>query len=155
MKRFLYSLCLIISIVAVNSCKSNDAEPASPAIGRWQLERLRISGLVAPYASENGDSQINKNVLSDVFTVKSDNTVSGRFQSNGRIQEYTGTWTFGNNELLIKNDIGDEDTYTLDASTEPQKLLTPVSATSDTVTNPTTNKLEVVKYNIQFVYEKQ
>ena len=156
MKRFLYILCVTVSLAGIHACKKGSDPEPQPVVGKWELERLRISGLVAPYASENGDSQINKNVISDVFTVKSDNTISaGRFQQNGRIQEYTGTWTFSNNELSVKDDKGNEDKYTLDTATEPLKLITSATATSDTAINPTTNKKEVVRYNIQFVYEKK
>jgi hypothetical protein len=156
MKKLLYILCLGCSLIAVQSCKKDSDPEPQPVVGKWELERLRISGLVAPYASENGDSQINKNVISDVFTVRSDNTIAaGRFQQNGRITEYTGNWTFSNNELTVKDQNGNEDKYTLDTSTEPFKLITSATATSDSVTNPTTNKVEVVRYNIQFVYEKK
>lgn len=156
MKRFLYILCVTVSLAGLNACKkAADPEPM-PVVGKWELERVRVSGLVAPYASENGDNQINKNAISDVFTVKSDNTISaGRFQQSGRIQEYTGTWTFSNNELSVKDDKGNEEKYTLDTTSEPLKLLTAATATSDSVTNPTTNRVEVVRYNIQLVYEKK
>lgn len=156
MNRYVYVLWLIVAATGLDACKkAADPEP-QPVVGKWELERIRISGLVAPYASENGDSQINKNALSDVFTVKSDNTISaGRFQQNGRIQEYTGTWTFSNNELTIKDNTGNEEKYTLDTATEPLKLISSATATSDSVTNPTTKKVEVVNYKIQLVYEKK
>ena len=157
MKRFLYILCVTVSLAGLHACKKDsDPEPIQPVIGRWELERLRVSGLVAPYASENGDNQINKNVLSDVFTVKSDNTISaGRRQQNGRIREYSGTWTFSNDELSIKDNQGSEVKYTLDTATEPIKLITSAIALSDTLTDSTTNVVEILNYNIQFVYEKK
>lgn len=156
MKRFLYILCVTASLAGLGSCKKESDPEPQPIIGKWELERLRISGLVAPYASENGDNQINKNVVSDVFTVKTDNTISaGRFQQNGRIREYVGTWTFSNNELSVKDDQGNEEKYTLDTTGEPLKLITSAVADSDSVLNPTTQKVEVVRYNIQFVYEKK
>jgi hypothetical protein len=156
MKRYVYALCLMVSVAGISSCsKNNDPAPDPPVVGKWELERVRISGLVAPYNGDNGDRQINKTVLSELITVKNDNTVSGRYQQNGSILDYVGTWTFSNNELSVKDDKGNEDKYTLDSTAEPLKLLTPLTAVSDSATNPTTKKRELVKYNIQFVYEKK
>lgn len=155
MKKYLYALCLMLSIAGLNSCsKSSDPTP-DPVVGTWKLDRIRTSGFVAPYTAYNADNDPAVFNYQDSFTTKTDKTFTGTQRANGVVLDYNGNWEYTNNTLTLKDNQGSSDTYTLDNTKTPAQLLGTSFATSDSLTNPTTKKAELVKYNIQLVYTKQ
>lgn len=155
MKRYVYVLCLMVSFVGLNSC-SKSSEPApDPVIGTWKLDRIRSSGFVAPYASFNGDNDPSVFDYQNTFTTKADKTFTGTIRTSGRIIDYNGNWESATGQLTLKDTKGNTDTYTLDATKTPNQLLGAVLAQSDSLTNPTTRKPELVKYSLQLVYVRQ
>jgi hypothetical protein len=158
MKRFLYILCVTVSLSGLNACKKDsDPEPTAAVVGSWTIDRIRYTGFTGVYASENGDTDATdvSFPLKDNFTVKSDKTFQRTVRLYGQVADFTGNWEFSNNEMSVKYNDGDEETYTLDASKDPNQLLTAVTAVSDSLTNPTTQKGELVRYNVQYVYSKK
>lgn len=157
MKRFLYILCVTVSLSGLNACKKDaDPEPIPEVVGKWTSDYILVSGLVAPYAASNGQ-KINPLVygISDVYDIKSDKTFVVTDRSTAVIQSLPGTWDYTGNNLNLKYDGGDSETLTYDASSGTPLLLYPVAAVQDTLTNPTTKQDEVVKFNLQLVYSKQ
>lgn len=158
MKRFLYILCVTVSLASLNACKKgSDPEPVAPVVGKWASDYLLISGLVAPYASSNGQ-KINPLVygISDVYDIKSDKTFVVTDRSTAVIQTSPGTWEYSGTELSLKYNDGNSEKLTYDASTSGSPLLLyPVAAVQDTLVNPTTKRKELVKFNLQLVYSKQ
>lgn len=157
MKRYVYVLCLLVSLVSINSCKKESDPEPEPVIGSWRLDRIRTSGFVAPFSTvyPNGDNDPSILDYQDSFTIKSDKTLTGTVRTSGRVIDYDGNWEFTNSTLTLKDDQGNSDDYTLDATKTPAQLLGKTFAVSDSLTNPTTRKPELVKYNLQFVYSKQ
>lgn len=159
MKQVITFLCLLVLSVGLNSCsKSNDPAPTPAAVGTWKLDRVRTGGFVAPYTAYNADNDpLTIFGIQDNFTVKNDNdkTFTGTFRSNGTISDYNGNWDYTNTTLTLKYSQGDTDTFTLDDTKTPVQLLGSVVNASDTLTNPTTKQLEVVKYTVQLIYSKQ
>jgi hypothetical protein len=148
-------MCLIVSMVVVNSCKSNDPEAQPAVVGTWKLNRIRFSGYPAPFTSLNADEASNQYGFDGNFTVKSDKTFNETFNNNGRISDLDGTWEFTNNELQLKYEDGSDDTYQLDTSREPIKLISTAAAATDSLRNPQTNAVQAVPFKFQFIYEKQ
>lgn len=157
MKKYVYVVCLMVAFTGLNSCKKNDdPAPVSPVIGKWEVEQVRFSGFSAPYTNLNGDKPYDKKSFTDVFTITDDKTLKGIYTEPGRAPlEYTNTWTFANNELLMKDKQGNVEKYTLEMSAQPFKLIASPYNTSDSLVNPTTKKKELVKYTQQLVYEKK
>jgi len=157
MKSYLYSLCFMVAVVGITSCSKNNDPAPEPVVGSWKLDRIRTSGFVAPFSTvyPNGDNDPTLLDYQDTFTIKSDKTLTGTVRTSGRVIDYDGSWEFTNNTLTLKDDQGNSDDYTLDAAKSPAQLLGKAFAVSDSLTNPTTKKRELVKYNLQFVYSKQ
>lgn len=145
----------MVGFAGLNSCsKKNDPAP-DPLVGTWKLDRIRTSGFVAPYAANNADNDPTQFNYQDMFTTKTDKTFTGTQRSNGVVLDYSGNWESTASTLTLKDSKGNTDAYTLDATKTPVQLLGTVIATGDSLTNPTTKKVELVKYNIQLVYLKQ
>ncbi|MVM29475.1 hypothetical protein GO755_05485 [Spirosoma sp. HMF4905] len=155
MKQFILFFSLLTASVVLNSCsKSSDPAP-DPVVGSWKLDRIRTSGFVAPYTSYNADNDPSLFDYQDSFITKTDKTFTGTVRTSGRVIDYSGNWESTTSSLTLKDTQGNSDVYTLDATKTPNQLLGAVIATSDSLTNPTTSKVELVKYNIQLVYTKQ
>ena len=157
MKRYLCVVCLMVAFAGLSSCKKNDdPAPVSPVIGKWEVEKIRYSGFVAPYTNLNGDRPYTKENFTDLFTINSDNTLNGIYTEPTKAPiAYTYTWRLVNNDFFAKNKQGDEEKYTFEMSAQPFKLIASPYAGSDSLVNPTTNKKEFVKYTKQLVYEKK
>lgn len=155
MKQFIAFLCLVTLSAGLNSCsKSSDPDPV--VVGTWKLDRIRSSGFVAPYTSLNGDNDpLSVFGVQDNFTIKNDKTYTGTFRSNGTISDYNGNWDLSSNTLTLKDTQGNSDVYTLDETKTPTQLLGAVINTSDSLTNPSTQRPELVRYTLQLVYTKQ
>ncbi|RRB01064.1 hypothetical protein [Larkinella rosea] len=157
MKRLLYLICVVVFAAGLNSC-NKDSDPApDPSVGSWKLDRIRTSGFTGVYATAgyNADNDPAIFDYQDSFITKTDKTFTGTLRTSGRVIDYKGNWTFANNQLSLKDDQGNEDVYTLDATVTPNQLLSKAITSSDSLTNPSTKKVEVVTYTVQFVYLKQ
>ena len=156
MKKLLYIVGLSVSLMGLSACKKDDdPEPAPAVVGSWTLERVRFSGYPAPYTSLNADLTSAQYGLSGSFTVKADKTFTDTFSANGQIVDSDGTWEFTNNQLQLKYDTGDDETYDLDATRDPAKLVSTAIAATDSLRNPQTSAVEAVPFQFQFVYSKQ
>lgn len=157
MKRFLYILCVTVSLANLNACKKGSDPEPDPVVGSWKLDRIRTAGFVAPFSSvyPNGDNDPSGFDYQDSFTIKTDKTYTGTLRTSGRVVDYNGNWDYSSNTLTLKDSQGNSDAYTLDATKTPTQLLSTAVAVSDTLTNPTTKKGELVKYTVQLVYLKQ
>ena len=157
MKRYVYVLCLMVSFAGLNSCsKSSDPAPDPVVVGKWASDYLLTSGFVAPYTTSNA-KQLNPLVygINDNFEIKSDKTFVLTDRSSTVIQTYPGTWDYSGTELSLKYNDGTSEKLTYDGTGAKPHLAYPVVAVSDTLVNPTTNKKELVKFNLQLVYTKQ
>lgn len=157
MKRYVYVLWLLVAVTGLDACKKTaDPEPI-PVVGSWAIDRIRYSGFTGVYASENGDTDATDASfpLKDNFTVKSDKTFQRTVRLYGQVADRAGNWEFSNDEMTVKYSDGSQQTYTLDASRDPNQLLTPATVVSDTLTNPSTRKDELVRYSVQYVYSKK
>ena len=156
MKKLLYILFLGCSLTAVQSCKKDTVEPTPVVVGKWASDYLLTSGFVAPYASQNG-VKLNPAIygIQDTYDIKADKTFILTDRSSAVIQSLPGTWEYTGTELSLKYNDGSEDKLTYDATAASPQLAFPVVAVSDSLTNPTTKKPELVKFNLQLVYTKQ
>ncbi|GAB3548283.1 hypothetical protein [Spirosoma fluminis] len=156
MKRFLYTFCLIASLVGLNSCKKDEAAPAPAVVGKWSSDFLLTSGFVTPYTDNNG-LKLNPLLygINDVYDIKADKSFVLTDRSSAVIQTFPGTWDYTGTELNLKYDDGNTEKLTYDATNGTPRLAFPVVAVSDTLQNPTTKLNEVVRYNIQLIYSKQ
>lgn len=157
MKRFLYILCVTVSLASLNACKKgSDPEPVAPVVGKWTSDYVLWSGLVAPFTAGNGQ-KVNPLYygISDIYDIKADKTFIYTDRSGAVIQPFPGTWDYSGTELNLKYDSGDSEKLTYDASSGTPLLLFPVATSQDSLTNPTTKKNEFVKHNVQLVYSKQ
>jgi hypothetical protein len=93
--------------------------------------------------------------IQDTYDIKADKTFTLTDRSSAIIQNYPGTWEYSGTDLLLKYNDGNEDKLIYDATGGTPLLSFPVAAVSDTLTNPTTGKAELVKFNLQLVYSKQ
>jgi hypothetical protein len=155
MKKYLYVICLVAAFGGMVSCSKNNDPAPDPVVGTWKLDRIRTSGFVAPYTGYNADNDPTIFNYQDMFVTKTDKTFTGTQRSNGVVLDYSGNWESTASTLTLKDSQGNTDVYTLDATKTPVQLLGAVVATGDSLTNPTTKKVELVKYNIQLVYLKQ
>ncbi|QMW01755.1 hypothetical protein [Spirosoma foliorum] len=156
MKQFILFISLLTASVALNSCsKSNDPTP-DPVVGKWAPDYLLASGFVAPYTSNNG-AKLNPLAygISDSYEIKTDKSFIYTDRSGVVITPYPGTWDYTGTQLNLKYDNGNSETFTYDGTGTTPLLLYPVQAVSDSLVNPTTNKKELVKFNLQLVYSKQ
>lgn len=155
MKRYVYVLCLAVAFAGLSSCsKNNDPAPASPAVGRWELNRGLLSGFPAA-ANANGaalDLYLFQNVGSTI-DVYSDNTFNENYR-NVTIDDGAGTWDFTNNTLNLTYDNGQKDsyTYTKTKNIEEMAITTPYPFTLTVPTSATSATDYVGK--VQWVYRK-
>ncbi|AQG81116.1 hypothetical protein AWR27_18385 [Spirosoma montaniterrae] len=119
------------------------------------MERVRFSGYPAPFTSLNADETPSQYGLSGSFSIKADKNFDETFGANGRIVDLKGSWELSNNQLQLKYDTGDDETYELDTSREPAKLISTAISAVDTLRNPQTNVVQAVPFKYQFVYSKQ
>ena len=155
MKRFLYILCVAVSLSGLDACKkSSDPEPVAPVVGKWTLGRVRFSGYPAPFTALNADRPSSAYGLSGSFNVKSDKSFTETVNNGTRVTDFKGTWDFTSNTLQLKYDDSSTEDYQLDAAQDPSQLIS--SAVSDTVSlrATATSPFQVVRYKYQFVYTK-
>lgn len=151
MKRYVYVLCLFVAFVGLVSCSKNDATPASPVVGRWELNRGLASGFPASLSAINGQAidlyYLNsEGATLDVF---SDNTFNENYRS-ALVVDGGGTWDFTNNTLTLTFDNGQKDAYTYSntKNIEELTLVTPLNYTIPVSTTATASG------SIRWVYRK-
>ncbi|MBD2751761.1 hypothetical protein [Spirosoma validum] len=151
MKRYVYALCLLVSFSGLIACsKNNDPAPASPIVGRWELNRGIASSFPASLSINGAPLDLyylgSEGSTIDVF---SDNTFVENYKSVV-VSDLEGTWDFTNNTLNLKYSNGQQDSYTYSknknieeiAQVTPGNYTLPVSSTA-TVTG-----------KMQWVYRK-
>ena len=148
MKRYVYVLAFIVSFMSLVACSKNDPAPASPVVGRWELNRGLLSGFpTSTTANINGESIDLYYIASygSIIDIFSDNT----FNENSRqlfVDDAGGTWDFTSNTVTLKYDAGGQDAYTYSKNKNIEEL------TSTTPQNFTAASGAIGK--IQFIYRK-
>ncbi|WP_460913975.1 hypothetical protein [Spirosoma areae] len=156
MKRYVYVLCLLVSFAGLNSCKKESDPQPEPVVGKWSSDYVLWSGLTGAFAAGNGQ-KVNPLVygINDNYEIKADKTFILTDRSGAVITPYPGTWDYTGTVLNLKYDDGDQAKLNYDGSTTTPHLTSDVIAVSDSLTNPTTKKTELVKFSVQLVYSKQ
>ncbi|GAB2519590.1 lipocalin-like domain-containing protein [Spirosoma aerophilum] len=141
MKHYVYVLCLVVALTGLSSCnKSNDPEPVSPVVGRWELNRGLLSGFVSPYQNLNALGIDLYNYDFGSYTsridIRSDKSFTDNYKSGGLVNDGTGTWDYTNSQLTLNYDDGTKDTYTYtltkgveEIASAAQNITFPVSST--------------------------
>ena len=154
MKRLLYLLCVTVLLSGLSACKKDaDPEP-DPVVGRWNLERVRFSGYPAPFTSLNADRPTSAYGISGNLNIKSDKSFTETFNNGIRVSDSKGNWDFTNNTLQLKYDTGDSESYQIDTAQDPAQLISSAITDTDSLRASATSPIQVVPYNIQFVYTK-
>ncbi|WP_082111480.1 hypothetical protein [Spirosoma radiotolerans] len=154
MKHSVYMTCLLIALTGLSSCnKSNDPEPVSPVVGRWELNRGLLSGFVAPYTSLNGAGidlyNYSFGSYSSRIDIRTDKSFLDNIKSDGGVGDAVGTWDYTNSQLTLSYDDGTKDTYTYTSSKGVEEL---TSVTSN-ITFPVSNT-STAPAKLQYVYRK-
>ncbi len=122
-KNPLLLLLLFAFAFAVSSCNKDDDPAPPPVVGRWNLDRVVMSNWAAPLTQVNGAALepavlLELGILDYGFIQLDVRGGSNRFYRNARdgafVDVTEGTWTLTNNELILKDDTGDEARYTYD-----------------------------------------
>lgn len=155
MKRYVYVLCLGVALAGLSSCsKNSDPAPASPAVGRWELNRGLLSGFPAA-ANLNGAALdlYYFESLGSTIDVYSDNTFNENYR-NVAVDDAPGTWDFTNNTLNLTYDAGGKDTYNYTKTKNIEELAAsaPVNYTLSVPTSATGSTAYVGK--LQLIYRK-
>ncbi|UHG90787.1 hypothetical protein [Spirosoma oryzicola] len=140
MKRYIYLLCLSVSLIGLSSCsKNNDPAPVSPVVGRWELNRGLLSGFPSS-AGFNGEAidLYYVETVGSTIDVYADNTFNENFRQV-TVTDGGGTWAFNNNQLTLTYDAGGQATYNYSknknieelAATAPVSYTVPVSTTAN------------------------
>lgn len=151
MKRYLYVLCLAVSLLSLASCsKNSDVTPTSPAVGRWELNRGLLSGFPAA-ANINGAALdlYYFESFGSTIDVYADNTFNENYRSV-TVDDASGTWDFTNDKLTLKYDTGDQEIYNYTKTKNVEELAasTPVSYTLPVSTTAT------AAGQLQLIYRK-
>lgn len=146
--------------LAVSSCNNDDDAPAPPpVVGVWELDRLEISDMPAPYSNFNGTGYDNYLLFAQAsrLDIQSDRSFDEVYKTNGTVLDFDGTWEFNgtSNELDLNYTDTDIDDITLTYDPAKMRLYGEKSSLSDSLRNPTTNRRELVRFSIQQVYIKQ
>ena len=154
MKRYIYVLCLAVSFSVLTSCsKSSDPAPASPVVGRWELNRGLLSGFVAPYTSLNSVGIDLYNYDFGSYTsrvdIRSDQSFIDNYKSGGEVKDVYGTWDYTNSQLTLKYDDGTTDTYAYTSTKGVEEL----ASTAVAITFPVSST-STAPGKLQYVYRK-
>jgi len=155
MKRFLYILCVAVSLVGLEACKkAADPVPDPVVVGKWTLGRLRFSGYPAPFTVLNADAPSNSYGLSGSFNIKNDKSFTNTSSNGTRVNDTKGTWDFTNNTLQLKYDDSSTQDYQLDTTKDPIQLISSAKTAIDTLQVTATSPKQAVPFKYQFVYTK-
>ncbi|MCK8491417.1 hypothetical protein M0L20_06100 [Spirosoma sp. RP8] len=154
MKRYIYLLCLSVSLIGLSSCsKNNDPAPVSPVVGRWELNRGLLSGFVAPYTNLNslGLDLYNYDLgsLSSRIDIRADKSFTDNIKSGGIVDDATGTWDYTNTQLTLTYDAGGQDTYTYSSNGGIEEL----TSATETINFPVSSTA-TAPGRLQYVYRK-
>ncbi len=154
MKRYIYLLCLSVSLIGLSSCsKNNDPAPVSPVVGRWELNRGLLTGFVAPYTDLNnvGLDLYNYDFgsQSSRIDIRSDNSFTNNIKSDGEVVDANGTWEYTNTQLTLRYDNGQQGTYTYSSSRGIEELTSTATKINFPVSSTST-----APGNLQSVYRK-
>lgn len=151
MKRFLYILCVTVSLASLNACKKgSDPEPVVPVVGRWELNRGQLSGFVAPNTGLNnlGIDLYNYDFGSYAsrIDIRTDKSFINNQRQDGAVVDAKGTWDYASTTLTLKYTDGDSETYMYTSTDGVEELAAPTQAitfpVSATATAP--GRLQIV-----------
>ena len=159
MKALVNGLLLLVILVGLFGCNPDkDLLPAEEKkdtiAGEWTLGRIRFSGFPTPYEIENGDVDPAQYGIEERIRLHSDSTFV-LTQRTGEITDFDGTWKFIGQDLKLQYRQGVQEQLTLNSNKNSAQLISTPYEEQDTLVNPTTKKPEVVKYQVQFVYERR
>ncbi|GAB4014889.1 hypothetical protein GCM10028773_02960 [Spirosoma koreense] len=124
-------------------------------VGKWTSAYVLASGYVAPYTSKNGEHvSLSRFGINDGYDIKNDKTFIYTDRTTANNQTLSGTWNYSGTQLILKANTMQSDTLTYDGSAATPLLLSNKVAVKDSLVNPTTNKKELVQFNLQLVYSK-
>lgn len=154
MKRFLYILCVTVSLAGLHACKKgSDPEPVSPVVGRWELNRGQLSGFVAPYTNLNnaGIDLYNYDFGSYAsrIDIRPDKSFINNIRQDREVVDAKGTWDYASTTLTLKYTDGDSETYIYTSADGVEELAAPKQALSFPVSATTT-----APGQLQIVYRK-
>jgi len=154
MKRYLYVLCLAVSLLSLASCsKNSDVAPTSPVVGRWELNRGLLSGFVSPYQNLNtvGIDLYNYDFGSYTsrIDIRTDKSFTDNYKSNGVVSDANGTWDYTTSQLTLSYDDGTKDTYTYSADKGIEELTSVASSITFPVSSTGT-----APGKLQYIYRK-
>ena len=159
-KQAILTILVVFMIGLITACSKKDdtpATPISPIVGQWDISRFTRSGLSAPYTT--GNQSYTSNLGTDSYIFKSDGTYSDVYDNNNNTTSTeNGAWLFATPVVTLTPIVQagqPSGSYTLNYTASTNELTTGTLAVSDSLTNPTTNKNELVKYNIEIVYKKK
>ncbi|WP_080059405.1 hypothetical protein [Spirosoma aerolatum] len=150
MKRYvyhLYVLLLVVSFAGLVSCSKSDPAPASPVVGRWELNRGVLSGFPTSATSNVNGAAIDLYYFESygsTIDIFSDNTFNENYRS-AVVDDATGTWALDNNTLTLTYDAGGQDTYTYSKTKNIEEL---------TATAPVNYTLGTAVGKVQVIYRK-
>ncbi|GAB4030854.1 hypothetical protein [Spirosoma gilvum] len=150
MKRYVYHvyvLFLVVSFAGLVSCSKSDPAPASPVVGRWELNRGLLSGFPTSATSNINGAGVDLYYLesyASTIDIYSDNTFNENYRQL-QVVDASGTWDFSNNTLTLKYDAGGQDTYTYAKNKNIEEL---------TISAPTPYTIGTSVGKIQIVYRK-
>lgn len=160
MKRNPLLLLLFAFALSLSSCNKDDDPAPPPVVGKWNLDRVLIANWPAPLTQVNG-STLEPSVLLELgivdygfiqLDVRGGNNRFYRNARDGAFVDVTeGAWTLTNNELVLKNDDGDEERYTYDPV---RGILTgqPVNRTTSLELNDGTTRQ--ISGQVTYIFEK-
>ncbi|GAB3907535.1 hypothetical protein GCM10028803_41440 [Larkinella knui] len=153
MKRLLYLISVVVFAAGLSSCNKDDDPAPDPVVGKWASDRVRISGLPAPFTASNGQEldALTQFGISTSFEIKSDKTFTETDRSGGTVVDFEGTWVYTGTELTKNYSDGDIIKLTYDDT--KKQLLSETIAVQDSLVNPTTSKRQLVSFTLQLVYK--
>ena len=154
MKKLLYVLCLSASMMGLNACtKKNDPAPAPAVVGRWELNRGKLSGFIAPYTALNSYGIDLYNYDFGSYTsrieIRVDKSFNNNLRSDGLVSDAVGTWDYTSPTLTLKYNDGDSETYTYTSVDGIEELAAPVQTINFPVSSTAT-----APGQLQIIYRK-
>ncbi|MBD0254424.1 MAG: hypothetical protein ICV83_01795 [Cytophagales bacterium] len=155
-KNPLLLLLLLVFAFAVSSCDKKEDPAPPPVVGRWNTDRIILSGFPAPYQGLNGDFSPTLFSIESSLNLLADKKFTYRFSNGVRVTTGGGTWEYSGTSLTLNYDDGNQETYTYE---QPRAGEQELKGTQEAVTlpveNPTTGADEEARGQAQFVYRKQ
>lgn len=151
MKLYVYVFALLVVVGGLTSCsKSSNPAPASPVVGRWELNRGIANGFPASLSINGSAVDLyyldSEGSTLDIF---SDNTFNENYRA-ALVGDFPGTWDYSSSTLNLKYNDGSQTSYTYSktGNIEELKAVTPVSYSIPISSSATASG------TIQWVYRK-